>query len=59
MGPVEALQLALKKEIEAKEAYGRFYNQYPEVREIFMFLMNEEEKHEKLIRDKISAMTRY
>ena len=53
MGPIEALELALRKEIDAKNSYEKFANLYPEVKEIFTFLHGEEEKHEQLIRKKI------
>ncbi|MDD2679344.1 MAG: ferritin family protein [Candidatus Omnitrophica bacterium] len=53
MGPVEALKLALEKEIEAKNLYESFIARYPQTKEIFTFLMNEEEKHRQLIEKKI------
>ncbi|MFH0855872.1 MAG: hypothetical protein V1869_05140 [Candidatus Omnitrophota bacterium] len=53
MGPVEALEFALGKEIEAKNTYEKFIFQYPETKEIFTFLMNEEEKHKQLIEKRI------
>jgi len=49
MGPIEALELALEKEIEARNIYEKLIFQYPETKEIFTFLMNEEEKHKQLI----------
>lgn len=53
MGPIEALELALGKEIEAKNLYESFIAQHPQTKEIFTFLMNEEEKHKQLIEKKI------
>jgi len=53
MGPVEALELALAKEIEAVKIYETFAFKYPETNEIFTFLMNEEEKHKQLIEKRI------
>lgn len=53
MGPIEALDFALGKEIEAKKMYEKFIFQYPETKEIFTFLMNEEEKHRQLIEKRI------
>ena len=53
MGPIEALELALGKEIEARDIYEKFIFQYPETKEIFTFLMNEEEKHKQLIEKRI------
>jgi len=56
MGPIEALELALGKEIEARDLYEKFIFQYPETKEIFTFLMNEEAKHKQLIEKKISEL---
>lgn len=53
MGPVEALELALKKEIEAKNMYEKFSAEFPTAKEVFFFLMGEEEKHAKLIENRI------
>ncbi len=53
MGPVEALELALGKEEEAISIYNKFYNQFPAAKDIFLFLLNEEEKHKQLIEKKI------
>jgi len=53
MGPIEALELALGKEIEAKNLYENFIARFPQTKEIFTFLMNEEEKHRQLIEKKI------
>ena len=53
IGPVEALNLALKKEIEAHDLYIRLANDMHgrEVGDIFINLANEEVKHRKLIED--------
>ncbi|MDO8661829.1 MAG: ferritin family protein [Candidatus Omnitrophota bacterium] len=53
MGPIEALELALGKEIEARDMYEKFSYQYPATKEIFTFLMNEEAKHKQLIEKRI------
>jgi len=53
MGPIEALGLALTKEIEAIKIYEVFSSKYPETKEIFNFLKNEEEKHKQLIEKRI------
>lgn len=58
MGPVEALELALFKETEAKELYEKFSIVYPAARDIFLFLMGEESKHKIMIEKKISELTR-
>ena len=58
MGPVEALRLALGKEIEAKQMYQKFAVEYSSAKEIFNYLMTEEEKHAKLIEQKIVELTK-
>lgn len=61
MGPVEALKFALEKEIEAYNMYQKLAEETktPAVGEIFIFLSNEERKHQKLIEDKIRELTKY
>jgi rubrerythrin len=56
MGPVEALELALGKEKEAIEIYQRFLTQFPTARDVFQFLLNEEQKHKLLIEKTISRL---
>ena len=56
MGPIEALELALGKEIEARTIYEKFSLEYPEIKDIFLFLANEEEKHKELIEKKIVGL---
>jgi len=56
MGPIEALELALGKEIEARNIYEKFIYQHPETKDIFTFLMNEEEKHKQLIEKRITEL---
>lgn len=58
MGPIEALQLALTKEIETKELYDKFSVDYPVAKDIFVFLSGEEQKHKKLIEKKIYELTK-
>ena len=58
MGPVEALQLALTKEKEAKELYQKFSIDFPAAKDIFIFLSGEEQKHEQLINKRIVELTR-
>lgn len=53
MGPVEALELAKLKEIEAAEMYQKMSIQFPEIKDTLMSLKIEEEKHRKLIEEKI------
>jgi len=52
----EALDLALRKEKETVEIYRKFSIEYPSMRDLFEFLMNEEEKHVSLIQKKISEL---
>jgi len=58
MIPVEALKLALSKEIEAVEMYQKFSTEYPVAKDIFIFLAGEEQKHRSLIEKKIAELTR-
>ena len=57
MGSIEALQLALSKEVEAIQIYQDLAIRFPETKEVFSFLMNEEEKHKHLIEKRISELT--
>jgi len=59
MGPIEALGLALSKEVEAIELYGKFSRQFPVAKETFLFLLGEEEKHKILIEKKIAEFKKY
>lgn len=56
MGPIEALEMALAKEIEAVKIYEGFSFKYPETKDIFTFLKNEEEKHEQMIEKRIAEL---
>jgi rubrerythrin len=58
MGPVEALKLALSKEIEAKQMYEDFSIKFPAAKDIFEFLLGEEIKHKLLIERKIIELTK-
>lgn len=53
MGPVEALKLALAREVKSIELYEKFMRQFPVAKKTFSFLMGEEEKHKQLIEKKI------
>ncbi len=61
MGPVEALKLALEKEIEAGNLYQKFASESKtrSVNEIFTFLAGEEIKHQRLIENKLRELTKY
>ena len=52
----EALGIALGKEKDAVEIYRNFSTEYPAMRDLFEFLMNEEEKHVILIEKKIAGL---
>ena len=59
IGPVEALEIALRKEISSIELYGNMGIKYPTINELCVFLVNEEHKHKKLIEQKIRELTKY
>lgn len=59
MGPVDALKLALSKEEEAMQLYEKLSVEQSVAKDIFNFLVNEEQKHKKLIEQKIAELTRY
>lgn len=58
MIPLEALKLALAQEIEAIKLYDRLNLEHPTLKEIFLFLINEEQKHKQLIEKKIVELTK-
>jgi rubrerythrin len=57
MIPLEALKLALSKEQESIKLYNRLNLEHPGLKELFLFLINEEEKHKQLIEKKIVEIT--
>ncbi len=57
MGPIDALRLALSKEVEAIELYEKYSTEYPVAKEIFLFLSEEEQKHKQLIEKKIYELS--
>ncbi len=59
MTPVEALNLALQKENSSIKLYTDLSNKLPEIRQLLLFLINEEEKHKKMVEDKIVEVTKY
>jgi rubrerythrin len=59
MTPVEALELALSKENASIELYSRLADEHNEIRDLLFELLNEEEKHKKMIEEKIRSMTKY
>lgn len=56
MGPIQALELALGKEVEAAQMYERFAGEFPVAKDTFIFLAGEEQKHKKLIEELISKL---
>lgn len=58
MTEVEALKQALSKEHESIKQYLGLSVQHPNLKELFYFLMNEEEKHVRIIEEKIISVTR-
>jgi rubrerythrin len=59
MTPIEVLELALTKEQSAIDFYGRLSRQHQDLKELLALLLNEEQKHKKMIQDKIREFTRY
>jgi rubrerythrin len=58
VGPVEALKLALGMEMDAVEFYKRMAGEHGAAKDIFQFLLNEENKHRQIIEKKIQELTR-
>jgi len=58
MTSVEALRIAATKEKTAVQFYSNMVSRYPEIKELLLFLMNEEEKHCQLIEKKIADIMR-
>lgn len=58
MSPVEALKFALSKEIEAIGVYARLAVENPTLKDTFSFLVTEEQKHKKLLEQKIYELTK-
>jgi len=55
---VEALKIALSKEMDAIETYQEMLVKHPNLTELLSFLLTEEQKHRKLIEAKIVELTR-
>jgi rubrerythrin len=58
MVPVEALKIALREEVKAIALYRKMEKEHPSLQETFSFLITEEEKHQKLLAQKIEELTR-
>ncbi len=59
MIPIEALELALKKEEEALNLYKDLAVKHPEIRELLTDLADQEYRHRKMIQEKIAELRRY
>ena len=55
---VEVLKLALAKEELAIKAYQEMLISYPALQDLLSFLVTEEQKHKKLIENKIVELSR-
>jgi rubrerythrin len=58
MTPVEALEVALKKEETSIALYQDLIAKHSEIKDLLFRLLNEEEKHKKMIEEKIVELTR-
>ncbi len=59
MTPIEALELALQKEQQAIDIYGKMANEHPAIKELLLELQGEEFKHRRLIEKKIEELRAY
>ncbi|MBL7198432.1 MAG: hypothetical protein ISS47_10095 [Candidatus Omnitrophica bacterium] len=59
MGPVEALELALKKEEDSIKLYKNLSIEHTSINDLLTSLLNEEYKHKQLIEKKIVELTKY
>lgn len=59
MTPKEALDMALTKEKTSVELYKELSKKHPDIKELLLQLLNEEEKHCQMIEKKIYEITRY
>lgn len=55
---VDALKMALEKEKASIELYTKLSIQHKVIEELLVFLINEEQKHKKMIEEKISELFR-
>ncbi|MCK9431804.1 MAG: ferritin family protein [Candidatus Omnitrophica bacterium] len=56
---IEALRMALAKEQNAVRIYQGLLAQHPSLKELFSFLVTEEQKHVLMIEKKIGELSRY
>lgn len=59
MGPIEALELAISKEIEAIKMYQKYAVDYPAIKDTFGFLADQEQKHKQLLEQKKVELDRF
>ena len=57
MTPVEALEIALAKEKASVKLYKKLSLEHPAIKELLTDLLNEEEKHTRMIEKKIREYT--
>jgi rubrerythrin len=57
MIPIEALKLAVVEEVKAIALYEKFSLEHPTLKEIFAFLISEEQKHKQLLETRIAELT--
>ena len=55
---VEVLKIALAKEKDAIKVYQGMLVKHPNLTELLSFLVTEEQKHKKMIEEKIAELTR-
>ncbi len=58
MVEIEVLKLALAKEESAIKSYQEMLISYPALQDLLSFLVTEEQKHKKLIENKIVELSR-
>ncbi|MBU0503615.1 MAG: hypothetical protein ABH882_05295 [Candidatus Omnitrophota bacterium] len=58
MIPIEALRIALTEEAKAIALYRKLSLEHNSIREVFDFLITEEEKHQQLLENKIIELTK-
>ncbi len=56
MTEIEALESALSKEQNAVATYQKLLAEHPVLKELFYFLLNEEEKHVAMVEKKIAEL---
>jgi len=56
MTPVKVLKLALDKEKASIALYTKLSGKHKEIQDLLILLINEEEKHKKLIEENISRL---